>query len=900
MAGRRDYSLVIAILAVGWVFWLHRMGVNDHDDMLSNELIFARQSVATIVFHNPWPDQSPLYFLVLHAVRNIGESAYALQFLNAVLLTMTLTATYMFGLEFSGSRMVAGASILFGAISPTSLWLVRSGRMYSLEVFFSVLASLFVLRYLDRRRPRDLVAFAVLSILNVYDHFLGFLITGLLFVPLIVDGWLEVRSRLQTDRSAQAWRPMIPLALAGVGILLFVLPQIVRFVSLVGDGSPVRADLSLPGLSTRFLDRVSWFWFVNADWGPLRRADRVVTALYVGSIAVLTVAGLAAVRRRTGVIAAFWIVLPLLGVGLAAARMDVRDRYFVWTLPLFWIVIATGGFGPLPSSRLRGAGAEVAQGIRAALVLAVAAGSVWLLWNKLPERYSEWTKLMSGVARIYRPSMAVYMPPGSPMGTPRLLGMQMGLAPGLQDIRELSPETHAQFLNEMERAQDFVFLVYGTYENAEMGWRVHYLEEHEYQKAVLPVWGAHAEIFTRGDVDGFWREQRLARDPSPESIVRWARQQLQERPQASSKVPVLAKALVARVRPDGLVHEGHLFVSQHGEDGSWRLGPQEWDAIEEEHTSSGGVEQDMIAAHPAEESVLLVAFPALEMKKSLNLAYGIADSGLAFRSGANVNVSLYVNGVPAIETSCPNTPGWKTLAADTASLEGKATDVVLLITTEKDTSRHFAFRLEPSSQSALRALNAVSHDSGPVVITGGRTLKDDVERLQVYRLEGDRRIDAQSDGHTYAAADMHEAPGPAGEGAVRRRWAMGPFFWDSVGVTRQRSGGAVRDGLWAHPRNGTTLVIETSTAKMGELLRGYFGLTDFSVARAVAAGVSAPVRFKVSIDGRSTFENEAARTAGWIDWVVPIGGADHEHNLRIEISCAADSWAHFVFDVWSN
>jgi hypothetical protein len=70
------------------------MGVNDHDDMLSNELIFAREGVASLLFRIPWPDQSPLYFLFLHVIRWIGESAFVLQFVNAVLLTMTLLATY--------------------------------------------------------------------------------------------------------------------------------------------------------------------------------------------------------------------------------------------------------------------------------------------------------------------------------------------------------------------------------------------------------------------------------------------------------------------------------------------------------------------------------------------------------------------------------------------------------------------------------------------------------------------------------------------------------------------------------------------------------------------------------------------------------------------------------------
>ena len=897
VVSRRDYTIVVVILGIAWAFWLHRMGVNDHDDMLSNELIFARQDVATLLFRNPWPDQSPLYFLFLHAVRNVGESAFAIQFVNAVLLSITLAATYVFALTFSGSRAVAGAAILLGAVSPTSLWLVRNGRMYSLQVLFSVVASLFVLRYLDRRRPRDLAAFGLFSALNVYTHFVGFLITALLFVPLIADAWLEAR-RMKAGRSVRVWQPAFQLALAAAGVLVLAFPQIVRFVSLMGRGVPARAEVSLPVLSLRFLSRVSWFWFVNADWGSLRPADEVVTAVYVGSIAVLAAAGLVAGGRRTGATAALWILFPIVGIGLSAARMDIRDRYFIWTLPLLWIAVATGGFGPLPSSRLTGAGADLARGLRAALVVAVISGSLWLLGNKLPERYSEWTKLVKGVGEIYQPSMMVYMPPSSPIGSPRLLATQLNVPVGLRDIRDLSPDTRTQFLKEVERGQDFVFLLYGTFDNEEMRWRIRHLQEQKYLKAVVPVFGASAQIFTRRDVDGFSQEQRLGPNPSPETIVAWARRQLQDRQAAPADAAALANALVARIRADGVVRLGRLFISQHGEDGSWRLGPQEWDAVEESRTSSGRVEQNVIAAHPATGSVLVVAFPALPMKKSLGLSYGIADTGLRFPTGANVNVGFYVNGEKKFDVMCPNTPGWKARAADTANLDGHAADVVLLITTPNDTARHFAFRLERSSQPALRPLDAVN-DASSIVLTGGRTLSDAVDRLRVYRVVGDRRADAQRDGRTYSAGDMHEAAGSGDEGAVRRLWALGPLLWDGVGVTRQSSSGDVRNGLWAHPRNGTTLVIETPAVKTGELLSGHFGFTDYSVKAATAAGVTAPVTFRVSIDGRPAFQREAARIAGWTGFVIPAGGA-REHTLQIQISSATDAWGHFVFDLSSD
>ncbi|HUR33866.1 MAG TPA: glycosyltransferase family 39 protein [Vicinamibacterales bacterium] len=899
MSRRRDALVLGATLVIGWVFWLYRIGVNDHDDMLSNELLFARQGLATLLFRNPWPDQSPLYFLYLHALRTIGESPFVIQVANAALLTATLTATYFLAIAFFPSRAVARAAVFIGAVSPTSLWLVRNGRMYSLQVLFAVLAAIFVLRYLERRRASDLVAFCAASVLNIYTHFFGFLITALLFVPAMADAWLRPPDPDAAPLLSR-WRRLRAVAWAAGAVALLSVPQIVRLASLVtGDVPSARADVSLPGLSPRFFDRVSWFWFVNADWGPLRPGEQLITAIYVGSIVLLAAAGLAAAGRRLAATAALWILVPLAAVGLAAGRIDVRDRYFVWTLPLLWVAVAAGGFGALPSARVTGALADIARGVRAALVVAVATASLWLLWHKLPERYAEWTKLMSGIERVYRPSMNVYMPPGSPMGIPRLIAIQRRLPSGLQDVRELSATTHAQFLQEVERGQEFVFLVYNGLENDEMRARVRYLEARQYLAATIPVYGASARIFSRAAVAGWSETRQLAGTVSPAAIAAWAREQRGERAVSTPGAPALGGAFVARVAANGAARTGSLFVSQRGEYGAWRLGPEPWDAVEEQRVTSGRIEHTAIAAHPASDSALVVALPPQTMSKSLDLAYGIADSGLGFRGGASVELSVYVNGEWKADLSCPNTPGWKHLSIDTASLDRQTADAVLVLTTVDDRSRHFAFRLDASPRPAASAASAV-RDPSPFVLTGGRRLSDTVERLRVYRLDARGRVDGVSDGRTYAAADMHEASGAGGEGAVHRVWALGPLLWDAVGSTRQPSGGEVRKGIWAHPRDGTTLVIEADQVQLGDLLRGQFGISDVGVNMAQSTGVTAPITFTIAIDGQPVFHQEVARAAGWLGLAVPAGRSAGAHTLRIEIASASDKWGHFVFDLWSD
>jgi len=126
------------------------------------------------------------------------------------------------------------------------------------------------------------------------------------------------------------------------------------------------------------------------------------------------------------------------------------------------------------------------------------------------------------------------------------------------------------------------------------------------------------------------------------------------------------------------------------------------------------------------------------------------------------------------------------------------------------------------------------------------------------------------------------------------------LLWDAVGLTRQPSGGVQRDGLWAHPRDGTTLVIDAPRTVTGTVLRGYFGVTDFSAAWAARGRVTAPVQFRISLDGQLVLEREATRAPGWRAFAVPIPEGAGERSLRIEIASATDKWAHFVFDLWSD
>jgi len=359
----------------------------------------------------------------------------------------------------------------------------------------------------------------------------------------------------------------------------------------------------------------------------------------------------------------------------------------------------------------------------------------------------------------------------------------------------------------------------------------------------------------------------------------------------------LARVLVARVDTDGIARESVFFMSQHGEDGYWRLAEPEWDAVQQATVTSGNLARRLILAHAARDSTLVLGFPGMATKRSLRLTCGIADSDLGYPATSDVAITAYLDDDRVADLVCQNAPGWREVVAEIPVGRGRRPDVTLLVTTEDDRARAFGLGVEASR---ARPGPAVPQRFGPAIALTSGTLREWLPHLRVYRIarDGSQKPARALVAGAVSARDMHER-GAVDEGALGDHWVLGPAVWDSVGSTRQLSGGVVRNGLWAHPKAGTVLVMEAVKVALGTTLQGYFGFTDFSLAQATARGVSAPVAFNVLLDGVVIVREKAPRQPGWRSFSVPVQ-AGGERRLTVEIAADSDSWAHFVFDIWSK
>ncbi len=229
------------ILLLGGCFWLQRLGVNDHDDAVSNEVLFAREPLAVLLFRMKWADQSPLYFVLLHFWRGIGDSPLAVECLNLIQLLASLFLLHRLARRLFRSPLVAHGTLLLAAVSPASLWVVRNGRMYSLQLVLSLACLVCLARYADERRPRDLVFFVIASVLNVYNHFFGLLITACLLAWLLLELGIEAR------RGAPHARELPPARRAPRAVLLAATVILLAALQNQGLGHRRSAGSSPPG-----------------------------------------------------------------------------------------------------------------------------------------------------------------------------------------------------------------------------------------------------------------------------------------------------------------------------------------------------------------------------------------------------------------------------------------------------------------------------------------------------------------------------------------------------------------------------------------------------------------------------------------------------------------------------
>jgi mannosyltransferase len=275
--------------------------------------------LVTIVRHTNASELA--YYLLLHYwIAAFGDSVFTMRLLSVLAMTGAAACVTLIGRKLAGPKAGLLTGLVF-ALVPSVSRFAQETRFYALQVLLAMLATLLLLRALDRPTVRRWAAYGVcVAVLGAFDLVALCLLAGHAVVVLL--RWWRDRERGHLGFVVAALAGCLacaPLALAGLGQAHNQLIWLPRPGLSLGEFSFFGRNLFYSTAVAAALIFVAVLaWAVN------RRAAAVATAIAVAPVAALWVLSQGPTSyffpRYMLFTVGAWAVLA----GLALSRLDAR------------------------------------------------------------------------------------------------------------------------------------------------------------------------------------------------------------------------------------------------------------------------------------------------------------------------------------------------------------------------------------------------------------------------------------------------------------------------------------------------------------------------------------------------------------------------------------------------
>ncbi len=307
----------------------------------------------TVVEKDPF--HPPLYFMLLHYWRALGDGDFTLRLLSAILGTLSIWILYRIGSYLFG-RPIGLIAALILAVSPFHIWYSQLARMYAAVFLFSLVALDALVRLLREGRASHWLAYVAAAVLSIYtDH--GALLA--LAAHNVAVAALYLR---------RAGPPLGRWVLAQAAIALLYLPWVPVLLRIVFQLGPVpvafeeRPAAAVPGAPSVLAD-LGFVLAAFTSWSLPEQQPLIKVAVVVifGAIAVV---GFRASREEGlawPVLGALTVV-PLAAAVVLTSKLGILfPRMLIASTAGYYLFLAAG-FRAIPR---RGAGALALVGLLA-------------------------------------------------------------------------------------------------------------------------------------------------------------------------------------------------------------------------------------------------------------------------------------------------------------------------------------------------------------------------------------------------------------------------------------------------------------------------------------------------------------------------------------------------------
>lgn len=362
--------LVAALMLVGALLRMLNLDARGlwADELVSANSAFRPSFQELITWTQADYDQMPMFNLIVWLLRGLPQSEVILRMPAAIAGVLCIGAVYWLGRVLYEPLVGVVAAALMTFL-PFAVWYSQEARIYTIFMLLTTLQLLFAWRVATRGRPVDWVVFSVLTILNLYAHYLALAVAASVYAFLglklaldLATGW-HSRPPPQEGTHSDGGNQGEPHGRRAL---------VVRFAGLALSGTVVALSY-VPWIPTlqAFLNQPDKGFgrFKNQPPVTLEKVQAMLAAFnFTGVTLVLLGAGGVAMavyafrgKRWEGLLLLLWFLVPIVGLWLKmqGGILDLVPRYFSFLFPASLIVAALGvkyivdGAGHLLSLRIR-------------------------------------------------------------------------------------------------------------------------------------------------------------------------------------------------------------------------------------------------------------------------------------------------------------------------------------------------------------------------------------------------------------------------------------------------------------------------------------------------------------------------------------------------------------------
>jgi mannosyltransferase len=216
LTGRLRIAVWVAVglaIAAGLVlrFWT-RSGLWLDEALTVNIARLPLHAIPDALKHDGAP---PLYYYLLHFWMVVfGQSNSAVRALSGLFAVLTLPVGWFCGRRLGG-RAVAWTMVVLLATAPFAVYYATESRMYALVILLTGCGFLALGRAVDKPRPGNLIAVAVVTAALLYTQYWSVYLVALVGIWLVVSVW---RSRRRGQPGDAPWAALFAVA---AGVVLF-------------------------------------------------------------------------------------------------------------------------------------------------------------------------------------------------------------------------------------------------------------------------------------------------------------------------------------------------------------------------------------------------------------------------------------------------------------------------------------------------------------------------------------------------------------------------------------------------------------------------------------------------------------------------------------------------------